>query len=113
METVKLRFGKGFRVAIGNKRSQAAEMVLAPDESEGGNDNHHRGADQWLYVVSGKGVAIVNGKRFSLTPGALVLIERGEDHEIRNTGSTNLRTLNFYIPRAYTKNGETLPAGRK
>jgi len=80
MKRVTFRFGEGFRVAIGNKRSQAAEMVLEPGQSEGGSDNHHRGADQWLYVVSGKGVAIVNGRRSSLLPGTLLLIERGENH---------------------------------
>jgi hypothetical protein len=27
-------------------------MTLGPDETEGGPDNRHRGADQWLYVIS-------------------------------------------------------------
>lgn len=30
MKRKKLRFGKGFRVAFGNRASQAAEMVLEP-----------------------------------------------------------------------------------
>ena len=113
MNSTRFRFGKGFRVGIGNKRAQSAEMVLAPGESEGGTENHHRGADQWLYVVSGKGVVIVDGKRSAVGPKTLVLIERGENHEIRNTGSTPLRTFNIYVPKAYTKDGATLPAGRK
>jgi mannose-6-phosphate isomerase-like protein (cupin superfamily) len=112
MKRKHLRFGEGFRVAIGNKRSQAAEMVLAPGDSEGGPDNRHRGADQWLYVVSGSGRAVVNGKRHSLRPGSLVLIERGDTHEIRNSGRTVLRTLNFYVPPAYTSSGDPLPRGR-
>ena len=111
MKRVKFRFGKGFHVAIGNNRSQATQMVLEPGESEGGKDNHHRGADQWLYVVSGRGVAIVNGKRTVLSPETLILIERGENHEIRNTGTTPLRTVNLYVPPAYKQNGDTLPAG--
>ena len=49
------RFGRGFRVSIGNDRAQAAQMVIAPGEHEGGADNRHRGADQWLFVVSGVG----------------------------------------------------------
>ena len=36
MKRKQLRFGEGFRVALGNRRSQAAEMVIAPGESEGG-----------------------------------------------------------------------------
>lgn len=107
-----LRFGKGFHVAIGNERSQAAQMVMEPGEREGGPDNRHRGADQWLFVISGKGVAVVNGKRQALREGSLVLIERGDTHEIRNTGRTKLKTVNIYVPPAYTADGDERPAGR-
>jgi len=88
---------------MGNRRSQAAEMVLAPADCEGGPDNRHRGSDQWLFVVSGSGLAIVEGKRLKLKQNSMVLIERGERHEIRNTGRNPLRTLNIYVPPAYTK----------
>ncbi|HEX4590500.1 MAG TPA: cupin domain-containing protein [Gemmataceae bacterium] len=112
MKHKSLRFGHGFRVALTNRRSQAAEMVLAAGESEGGPDNRHRGADQWLYVVSGSGAATVNGRRLPLKAGTLLLIERGDRHEIRNTGRGVLRTVNVYVPPAYTAAGEELPAGR-
>ncbi len=112
MKRKHLRFGDGFRVAIGNRRSQAAEMVLPPGDREGGPDNRHRGADQWLFVLSGRGAATVNGKRYPLRSGSLVLIERGDTHEIRNTGDAPLKTLNVYVPPAYTGEGEELPAGK-
>jgi mannose-6-phosphate isomerase-like protein (cupin superfamily) len=107
-----LRFGNGFAVALSNKRAQAATMVIAPGDCEGGPDNKHRGADQWLFVLAGRGSATVRGKRHRLTPGALLLIEKGTTHEIRNTGRTTLKTLNFYAPPAYTKGGNPLPRGR-
>ena len=66
-----------------------------------------------MFVESGVGVAIVNGQRVQLKAGSLVLIERGDRHEIRNTGRTLLKTLNIYVPPAYTKSGEELPAGRR
>jgi mannose-6-phosphate isomerase-like protein (cupin superfamily) len=113
MQKTTLRFGRGFKVAIGNPRAQAATMTIAPGESEGGPDNRHRGADQWMFVESGRGVAIVDGRRHGLRPGSLILIERGEHHEIRNVGRTPLRTLNLYVPPAYTKAGEELPRGRQ
>ena len=113
MKKAVLRFGKGFRVAIGNRRSQSATMTLGVSDSEGGPHNRHRGADQWLFVESGVGTAVVNGQRVRLRPGSLVLIERGDRHEIRNTGRTPLRTLSIYIPPAYTKNGDELPRGRR
>jgi mannose-6-phosphate isomerase-like protein (cupin superfamily) len=87
-------------------------MTLAPGDTEGGPDNRHRDADQWLYVVSGEGLAQVGGERVELREGTLVLIQRGETHEIRNTGREPLRTLNVYLPPAYTDEGDELPAGR-
>jgi hypothetical protein len=60
-----LRFGRGFKVAVGNRRVQAAQMVIAPGDCEGGPENRH----------------------------SLVLIEHGERHEIRNTGRQPLKTL--------------------
>ena len=107
-----LQFGHGFRVVLGDDRSQVAQMTLGPGESEGGPDNRHRGADQWLFVVSGEGVAVVAGDRVDLRAGTLVLIGRGQTHEIRSTGRELLQTLNVYVPPAYTAEGDKLPAGR-
>jgi mannose-6-phosphate isomerase-like protein (cupin superfamily) len=97
---------------MSNKRAQAASMVIAPGDCEGGPDNRHRGADQWLFVVSGSGVAILAGRKHALEAGSLVLIERGMTHEIRNTGRTPLKTVNIYVPPAYRSDGNELPRGR-
>jgi len=107
-----LRFGKGFNVVLGNRRSQAAQMVLMPGKSEGSTQNHHRGSDQWLLVIRGTGSAIVNGRRYRLAPAALFLIEHGDRHEIRNDGNEDLVTLNFYVPPGYSADGHELPAGK-
>ena len=112
MKRKTLRFGKGFRIALGNRRTQAAEMVIAPGDSEGGPGNRHKGADQWLFVASGSGRAIIKGKRYPLREGVLLLIEHGDQHEIRNSGSVPLKTLNFYSPPAYRADGEELPAAK-
>jgi mannose-6-phosphate isomerase-like protein (cupin superfamily) len=113
MKRKQLRFGVGFRVAIGNRRSQAAEMVVKPGKGEGDPGNRHRGADQWLFVESGRGVAVVNKRRYALRAGTLLLIEKGDEHEIRNTGRSLLKTLNFYVPPAYDGNGDELSRGRR
>lgn len=113
MRSKALRFGEGFRVAFSVREVQAAEMVIAPGGSEGGADNRHRGADQWLYIVAGTGVAIVEGRRVLLKAGKLLVIERGERHEVRNTGRAVLKTLNFYSPPAFGADGEPIGPGRK
>jgi Cupin domain len=62
---------------------------------------------------SGTGEAMVNGKRHRLRAGTLLLIERCEKHEVRNTGRGLLRTLNFYAPPAYRKDGNPLSRGKR
>jgi mannose-6-phosphate isomerase-like protein (cupin superfamily) len=113
MKYKKVRLKKDFAVVLGNRHSQAAEMVLRGSNAEGDAHNRHRGADQWLYVISGTGTATIKRRRYRLTRGVLLLIERGDEHEIRHTGRGALRTLNFYVPPAYAKAGEPLPRGRR
>jgi mannose-6-phosphate isomerase-like protein (cupin superfamily) len=113
MQHKHLQFGHGFKVVLGDEHSQAAQMTLAPGETEGGPDNRIRGANQWLFVVSGTGEAVVNGEDVPINAGTLLLIARGDTHEIRNTGDGPLRTLNIYVPPAYPEDGEELPRGRK
>jgi mannose-6-phosphate isomerase-like protein (cupin superfamily) len=112
MKQTSVSFAKGFRVLIGDQHSQAASMVIEPGDSEGGPDNRHGGADQWLYVDSGTGEARINGHVYPLQAGSLILIQRGDRHELRNTGSTPMKTLNFYVPPAYSSEGDVLATGR-
>lgn len=112
MKSCRLDFAKGFRVVTGNARAQAAVMSIGPGESEGGRDNRHQGADQWLLVIEGSGIAIVGERTVPLSEATLLLIEAGEAHEIRNTGHGLLKTLNLYAPPAYDAEGDETEAGR-
>jgi mannose-6-phosphate isomerase-like protein (cupin superfamily) len=87
-------------------------MVIAPGGREGGADNRHGGADQWLFVVAGRGRAIINGRSYPLRAHSLILIERGDRHEIRASGRTPLKTVNLYLPPAYGLNGAELAPAR-
>jgi hypothetical protein len=42
MKRKTLQFGQDFNVVIGNRRVQAAQMVIGPGDSEGGPENRHR-----------------------------------------------------------------------
>jgi mannose-6-phosphate isomerase-like protein (cupin superfamily) len=112
MKHRQLALRRGFRIVLGNRHSQAAEMVLAPGSVEGGPRNRHRGADQWLYVVDGTGTALVNRRNIALRRGTLLLIERRDEHQIKNTGRRVLKTLNLYVPPAYSADGDELAAGK-
>lgn len=112
MKRKNLRLESRFHVILGNHDSHAAEMALPPGDAESSSQNRHRGVDQWVYILSGTGVTKVNSKRYLLKEASLMLIERGDEHEIRNTGRDMLRTLNIYVPPAYGSDGEELPRGR-
>ncbi|HEU0302163.1 MAG TPA: cupin domain-containing protein [Longimicrobium sp.] len=98
MHRIHLDFPAGWRQASRTSDALAATMVLQPGESEGGPDNFHPQSDQWIFVVAGDGVAIVDGEEQALRPGVLLRIDRGERHELRNTGSGPLQALSLYVP---------------
>jgi oxalate decarboxylase/phosphoglucose isomerase-like protein (cupin superfamily) len=105
---------------IGETRSaQAAMMTLRPGAtSDEELSNEHPRAEQWIYVVSGSGKATTQkagGSRrvTALRAGTLVVIEKGERHQLKNTGKAPLRTLNFYVPPAYDREGEVRQRARR
>ena len=64
-----------------------------------------------LYVVAGTGAATVvsrggRPRSVKLRSGNLLVIEKGEPHQIRNTGKKPLTTINFYVPPAYRSDGK-------
>jgi mannose-6-phosphate isomerase-like protein (cupin superfamily) len=76
----------------------APRTILVVDDEESMRD---MSADQWLYVVSGRGRATVEGRAVTIQRGSLLLIAAGERHEIRNDGAHPLVTINVYAPPAY------------
>jgi mannose-6-phosphate isomerase-like protein (cupin superfamily) len=101
-----------FDVVTSTRLAQAAKMTLrAGAASDSHPSNEHPRSEQWLFVLSGTGVAIVHDRsgrvrRTKLQANSLLVIERGERHQIRNTGRGHLATLNIYVPPAYTGDGE-------
>src|SRR5688500_2368412 len=96
-----------FTVLHSSRDAQAAMMTLKPGQSTSDEpENEHPRCEQWLFVISGTGRAVVGKRRAALKPDSLLLIEKGEAHQITNTGKSPLVTLNFYAPPAYTKAGD-------
>jgi oxalate decarboxylase/phosphoglucose isomerase-like protein (cupin superfamily) len=101
-----------FSVLHATQEAQAAMMTLrSGDMSDTEVRNEHPRSEQWLYVLSGSGSATVispAGRRRTarLSKGALLVIRKRERHQIKNTGRSPLRTINFYMPPAYTADGD-------
>ena len=94
-----------FQVLSSTRSAQAAVMTLRPGQNSGPIQNEHRRAEQWLFVVTGRGQATINGKKIMLKERLLVLIPRRARHQIKNTSNKQMVTLNFYAPPAYTADG--------
>ncbi len=101
MKKIRIQQDSGFHVVLKKDRAEAASMLLESGESTGGPDNRHETSDQWMYVISGRAQAVVGGSETALSPGDLILIEKGETHEITNTSSFPFQTINIYVPPAY------------
>jgi mannose-6-phosphate isomerase-like protein (cupin superfamily) len=95
------RLQPDFKVLGGTDLSEAATMVIPSHQSAGGADNFHEASDQWILVLSGTGVAVVARRSVELARGTLLLVEAGETHEVRNTGSAPLEMVTFYAPPVY------------
>ncbi len=107
MRHIKTGSKRGFFKPLASTASaQAAMMVLRPGQSTGEPDNEHPNSEQWLFVISGTGRAKVGKSRIALRENSLLLIEKGEAHQVVNTGRRPLVTLNLYAPPAYTPDGE-------
>jgi mannose-6-phosphate isomerase-like protein (cupin superfamily) len=98
-----------FAVLVKTANAQAATMTLAPGTSGNeGSANEHAWAEQWLYVVSGRGSARVARRTIALREGSLLVIQKREPHIIRAAPRSRLVTFNIYVPPAYDEQGEPL-----
>ena len=99
--------GKFFKVLHGTSDAQIAMMTLKPGQSTADEPvNEHPRCEQWMFIISGSGRAIVEKRRVTLKANSLLVIDKGEAHRITNTGRSPMVTLNLYVPPAYTKSGE-------
>jgi mannose-6-phosphate isomerase-like protein (cupin superfamily) len=109
ISTGKLR--KEFALLAESRDCQAMKMVLKPGGiTDDKPSNEHRHSEQWVFVVAGTGTVTIGKtrnslRRVKLRANALLLIEKGELHQIKNTGQRELITINFYVPRAYDSDG--------
>jgi mannose-6-phosphate isomerase-like protein (cupin superfamily) len=108
MRHIRTKQSRGlFEVLHASRSVQAAMMTLRPGGvSDEEVSNEHPRSEQWVFVISGNGVARVGKRRVRLREHSLLLIEKGELHQITNTGQGLLRTINFYAPPAYAAKGE-------
>ncbi len=75
--------------------TQFARSVLPPG-SVAHEHVHHDMAEVFL-IDSGQGEILVNGVTYRLEPGTYVVVEPGERHEVKNTGTVDLVLTYFGV----------------
>lgn len=76
--------------------SQLVVMSLKAGEEIG--MEVHPNVDQFLRVEAGEGKAILNGKEYALSDGFAVVVPAGTNHNIINTGSSEMKLYTIYSP---------------
>jgi mannose-6-phosphate isomerase-like protein (cupin superfamily) len=84
------------RVLMTGEKMQIVAMTIQPGEEIGAET--HEGHDQVLYFTAGIGEAVLDGERFGVRAGHLVLVRAGVHHNFINTGDEPLRIVTAYAP---------------
>jgi len=64
----------------------------------------HEDVDQFTYIVSGAGEAVVGDEHFAVRPGIAYRAPAMQEHEIRNVGSEPLTYVEVKVPSALPVN---------
>jgi mannose-6-phosphate isomerase-like protein (cupin superfamily) len=88
------------RVIATGPHTQLVLMTLRPGEDIG--TERHEDSDRVIRVERGEGQAILNGLRYPLREGTVLVIPAGATHNIVNTGSTRLHMYIVSSPPVHT-----------
>lgn len=81
------------------KHCQIVAMALAPNEEIG--EEVHPQTDQLLFIVDGKGKAIVEEDHRDIEEHDVVFVEAGAKHNVINTHEEPLKLFTIYAPPAH------------
>jgi len=84
------------RVLFTGANSQLVVMSI-PQGGEVGKETH-KYTEQTLFFLSGIGEGELDGKKFSIVPGDVVVVVPGTEHNFRNTGTEPLQIYTVYAP---------------
>lgn len=90
-----------FRLVLNTteKDFQIVAMCIKPNENIG--LEVHRDTSQMFYVVDGMGIAYIEGKTIAINKGDIVVAERGESHDVINSGTKELKLLTLYSQKEH------------
>ncbi len=84
------------RVVFTGKKSQLVVMSVPPGGEIGLETHDH--VEQTLFVLSGRGEAVLDGQTHAIGGGSAVVVTPGTAHNVVNTGAEPLQIYTLYAP---------------
>jgi mannose-6-phosphate isomerase-like protein (cupin superfamily) len=84
------------KVVFTGTRTQLVVMALLPGEEIG--TEVHGAVDQLLYVVKGRGIAVLGDVKETFAEGAMFCVPAGTTHNVVNAGDEPLKLFTVYSP---------------
>jgi mannose-6-phosphate isomerase-like protein (cupin superfamily) len=84
------------RVLFTGKNSQLVVMSIPPGGDVGAET--HKYTEQTLFFLSGTGEGELNGDKFPIVSGDVVVVVPGTEHNFWNTGAEPLKIYTVYAP---------------
>ena len=81
--------GTRMGLAAGLKRT-GINLTTVPPGKESFVYHAHLTEEEWIYVLSGKGIALVDGKEYVVEEGDFIGFPEGVAHNMRNDGEVDL-----------------------
>ncbi len=88
---------KNFRRVLFTGQNSQLVVMSIPSGGDVGKETHAY-TEQTLFFLSGTGEAELNGKKFPIGPGDVVVVVPGTEHNFRNTGIEDLKIYTVYAP---------------
>ncbi len=84
------------KVLYTGEQSQLVLMSLLPGEDIG--SEVHPDNDQFFRFDEGTGKAVINGTEYEVSDGDAVVVPKGAEHNVINTGEGSLKFYTIYMP---------------
>jgi mannose-6-phosphate isomerase-like protein (cupin superfamily) len=92
--------GKAYTIPLVTEQTGAKEiaglMGVMPAGSGGVRYHYHDKRESVLFILSGQGKALVEGKEYGLGPNTVMFVPPKQKHKVMNVGNSELRYIEFF-----------------
>ena len=98
--TIPAPYERTIRILLAPDRGDVPEVMVSAVEIPPGShtDYHDHDRPELIYVISGAGIGICEGRELGLHADAALWVLAGEKHEVRNTGHEVMKLVTVFVP---------------